>query len=482
MIAGKMETTRRPSWRQTEKQYFLEDPSKLCFIEENPDISGSPLWPSDSSFDADRITNHLNTTREALQKMGGFVFARHLVLNGERDLDSENLLWQETPSKLSTTFVSGFLFPRAAIRKAQIGFYPKEGKIPPFQESVQNLKGTWLASNLGYFVTPKLIRQLNARRPKEEHLQESDNSYLGGYFVRKKEGMIAYPPHFGTCGVGITKKGEPVLVKDVRLSGGTIEIGNQKFKWAKEDVNPQNTAGRTLAVYTPAHMAEKIGEERINVVIVNEGQGTYPAPKIAYIKEGSFVQPPGAVVFSFAQGCHPRENGDPGIPASAGMTLNFDPWFDEKLWNNLDCFYEGLMNLSLDGQHDFSDWLHPNAILTQETFIPNPLRREPRNVLIETENYFGAFAFSGRYEYSIGISFVEIIPAIKNVLKQLAPKQNLQKVFSLDGGSGAKLCLVKNGEVGALNWVAPGMRNRLGDPNGNTYSCLLLNVVNGEGA
>ncbi|MDP2600811.1 MAG: hypothetical protein Q8P84_08800 [Deltaproteobacteria bacterium] len=473
-----METTRRPSWRQTEKQYFLEDPSKLCFIEENPDISGSPLWPSDSSFDAERITTNLNAAQETLKKIGGFVFARHLVLNGERELDSENLCWQENPSKLSTTFVSGFLLPRSRISASRIGFYPKEGEIPSLKESVKNLKGTWLASNLGYFITSKLIRQLNSRHPKEEHLQESDNSYLGGYFVRQKDGMIAYPPHFGTCGVGITKNGEPVLVNDVRLGGGTIEIGDQKFKWSEVDVNPKSADGKQLVVYTPSHNLETIGKNRINVVVVNEGQGTYPAPKIAYIKDGELRQPAGAVVFSFPSSRRKSGSSRDWIPASAGMTVKFEfePWFDEKLWNSLDCFYEGLMELSLDGHHNFKDWLHPNAVLTQETFIPNPLRREPRNILIETEKYFGSFAFSGRYEHSLGISFDEIIPALKNILNQLAPKQNLKKVFSLDGGSGAKLCLVKNGEVGALNWVAPGMRNRLGDPNGNTYSCLLLNI------
>ena len=431
MMAGYMET-KRPGWRQTEKKYFSGEPSKSCFIEENSSFSGSPLWPQDPHFDADQITANLKTADEALKNIGGFTFAKHLLLNPNRSLGPSQMEWTEKPQKLATTFVSGFLLPTRMIRETKIGFYPKEGHIPSFKKIAENLKGTWLASNLGYFVTQKLIGVLNQRHNTDEYLKPQDNSYLGGFFVRKGSDFIAYPPHFGTCGVGITKKGEPILVNDVRLKGGNVWIGSKKFEWAKKDINPKNPSGKLMAIYTPSNTVEKIGMDRINVVVINEGQGSYPVPKIAYIKDGELLQPAGAVVFSFEKGTltpHP----DPLPQGEREIRFEFEPWFDKKLWNNLDYFYEGLMELSLDGEHDLSDWLHPNAILTQETFVPNPLRREPRNILIETENYFGAFAFSGRYEYSIGISFKEIVPVLKNIIRQIAPHEKVQKVFNLDG-------------------------------------------------
>ncbi|MBI5299117.1 MAG: hypothetical protein HY877_02315 [Deltaproteobacteria bacterium] len=114
-------------------------------------------------------------------------------------------------------------------------------------------------------------------------------------------------------------------------------------------------------------------------------------------------------------------------------------------------------------------------MLTPST--PGPYRREPRTVLVKTANFFGAFAFSGRYEYSVGISFSEMAAALKAIIKKINVGENLEQVISLDGGSGAKICLVKNGKPEALNWVAPGFRNRMGDPNGNTYSCLMLKIA-----
>lgn len=455
------------NWQKVERQYFLGDPPRTCFIEKNPKVSGTPLWPNDPNLSVKKIESHLKKTKEILNQLGGDCFFGHIALNPERKVDATRLKTAAKPKRLETAFVSAFLLPSSSIQQTQVGFYPHKGEIPHLSETVKDLKGIWLLTNLGYFLTEKLIDAHNSRHPKGEQLSNNDNGYLGGFFVRHGNEFIGYPPHFGTCGVGITKEGKPTLVDEVELKGGTVWFDDTKLDWKKEDI------GHFL--FTPAFSTDTgIGENKVNIVIFNEGTGAYPVPKIAYIKEGAIRQPAAGIVFSLQKPLFKKLK----IGTHSKIRFEFEPWFDKKLWDNFDCFYEGLLKLSPKGEPDFVPWLHPNACLTQETYIPNSYRREPRAVLIQTQNYFGAVAFSGRYEYSLGISFQEMGPIIERIVSQCSPKEKIQKMVSLDGGSSAKLCLIVDGNIKPLNWIAPGARNRMGDPNGNTYSALLLKIVN----
>lgn len=453
-------------WEKVPKQYFLGDVPKPCYIEKNPKISGTPLWPRETAFHCKQIEKNIGETRLLLEKAGGVFVSGHVGLSPDRKINATDLVFEKKPRRLKTTFVSGFFIPWNNIQETRIGFYPQEGEIPPLNETVKNSQGTWLLTNLGYFLTQKLISAHNAKHPEGEHLSKNAKGYLGGFFVRKGSEFIGYPPHFGTCGVGITKEGRPILVDRVELKGGSVWFDNTKLDWKKNDVNKD-------FLFTPAFSTEKpIGEGKVNVVIFNEGGGTYPIPKIAYIKEGAICQPAAGIVFSIEKSLFKKLEVRP----DAKVRFEFEPWFDKKVWESFDSFYEGLLKLSSEGVADFEPWLHPNACLTQETYIPNPYRREPRAVLVQTENYFGGITFSGRYEYSIGISFTEMSPFIQKIVEESGIKEKIEKIVSLDGGSGVKLCLVENGKIRPLNWIAPGTRNRMGDPNGNTYSALLLKI------
>lgn len=455
-------------WQKVPKQYFLGDPARPCYVEKNPKISGTPLWPKDIAFHCKKIENNLKATRLLLERAGGVFISGHIPLSEERKIDPSTLTLESKPKRLRSSFVSAFLLPRHAIQTSQIGFYPHQGEIPPLGKTVKNLKGTWLLTNLGFFLTQKLIDAHNKRHPKGEQLSQTAKGYLGGFFVRQEEMFIGYPPHFGTSGVGITKEGKPVLVNAVELKGGTVYFDEAKLDWKKEELGSW--------IFTPSHTPaqQTIGHNRVNIVIFNEGTGTSPTPKIVYIKEGAILQPAAGVVFSIEKSLFKKLR----VTEKSKVRFEFEPWFEKNLWNQLSCFYEGLLKLTPKGEPDFAPWLHPHACLTQETFIPNERRREPRAVLIETKNYFGAIAFSGRYEYSIGISFVEMPQLLPEIVRRMGVKEEIQTITGLDGGSGVKLCLVENGTIKPLNWIAPGTRNRMGDPNGNTYSALLLKLAN----
>ena len=478
-----------PFWKKTKKQYFQKDPPKFCYIENDKKISGTPLWPKDPLFHPENLEIYLQIAKEEVQRVGGKFFSGHIPLSPTRTIKFPKDWLKNQPERLTTTFTSGFLLPATAVLESRAGFYIKEGEVPSLQETVKNMKGTWLLSNLGYFLTPKLIKEEkegglatshNSRHPVDEHLPVTNNCYLGGFFIRNNNEWVVYQWNVWMGGVGITKEGKPVLVNDCTLRGGAVWIDDKKYAWNAGDVNPETPNNKAVIIYTPSlrtkgndwqNYRRFIGENRFNIIITNEGLGNYPQPKIAYVKAGSCLQPADAIVISL------QKYPDNIIDKNGFVRFEFEPWFDKKIWDNLACFYEGVLPLSPEGLKDFGVWQHPHACMTQETFIPNRYRREPRTVLVKTNKSFGAFAFSGRYEYSIGISFEELPLVLNKIVNHLAPDETIQQIMGLDGGSGAKLCLIKNGEVGALNWVAPGFRNRIGDPNGNTYSCLLLKIA-----
>lgn len=451
-------------WTRSRRRYFPGDPPQDCYIEKNEELAGTPLWPLDPSFHPDPIAQNIQRTAALLKKIGGHCFAGHVPLKPERKVNGLQIATRPTP--LASAFVSGWLIPQEKISASQIGFYPKAGAIPPLAKTIEELKGTWLFINLGFFLTQKLIDAHNTRHPADEQLSPKAQGYLGGFFIRQGKELVGYPPHFGTCGVGVTKQGRPVLIDAVTLRGGSVWLDNTRLDWQAEDINKR-------LIFTPALTGKTpLGEGKINIVIFNEGTGTHPIPKIAYFKEGAIRQPAAGIVFSLEQSLFKKLN----IQPTAHVRFEFEPWFDQKLWASFTTFYEGLIKFSPDGQPVFDPWLHPNAILTQETFIPNHYRREPRAVLVQTPRYFGAFVFSGRYEHSIGVSFAELVPLLKKIIGKLAPEESLQKIIGLDSGSAAKLCLIEAGKAFPLSWVAPGTRNRMGDPNGNTYSSLLLKL------
>lgn len=486
-------------WQKIRKQYFKKIPAKLCYIENDTTVRGSPLWPKDSTFDSAKIARHLVKTKAILEKLGGQIFSGHIKLNSDRSLSRNSAFLLDRPERLATTFVSGFLIPTKKILDSSVGFFPSGGKIPALKKVVAAQKGTWLFTNLGYFLTKRLIvaeknggldYSHNSRFPADQYLDPKDNSYLGGYLLRQRGQEIAFPPPYSTGGVGITSEGRPVLIENVKLAGGTLSLAGKKIRWTAKDVNPAVVGLRPLALYTPGFATpdtEKaiksgdwknyktiIGDGRVNVVVVNRGTGEYPVAKVAYVVDGALGQPASGLVLSFAKEFFARQFKK--SPQGAKIAFDCDPWFAPKLWQQLTTFYEGLMPLNPEGPQEFGPWLHPHSALTQETYIPNFKRREPRIALVQTKSGFGAVAFSGRYEFSLGISFAEMAGVITSLFQKMAPQEKIEKIMSLDGGSGAKLCLIENGKAYALNWVAPGPRNPLGDPQGNTYSGLSMRV------
>lgn len=485
---GIMNTTH---WQKVEKKYFKDDPVRPCYVESDTDRSGSPLWPRDERFHPEKISHNLELAHKELATVGGEVFYGHLKLSDDRKTFL-NFELEQNPTPLESVFVSAILIPTDKITSSEIGFHLKEGSIPKLSETIKHSDQMSVVTNLGHCITRNLIIKHseggrdyshNQRHDFEESLPESMNSYLGGFFVRGQNELIAGPVLFGTAGVGVRQNGQPVLIDDIKLKGGKVQIGEASFSWTAQDVNPE-IASQPVVLYTPSFNAKnsdtqnwknyekRIGENRINIVIMNQGDGSKPVPIVAYVKEGSLKQPAGAVVLSLDNSLRnqlPKQFTD--------VKFEFEPWFEKNLWDDLVCFYEGLIGFHKDGSPNFDQWKHPHAILTQETYIPNPIRREPRLCFAQMKNHFGIFVFSGRYQDSIGLSYQEVFPVIQGLLKQRKINETIESIICLDSGSSVKACLVKNNDVLPLNWVAPGSRNQMGDEQGNTHSTMTFQIA-----
>ncbi|MBT3181092.1 MAG: hypothetical protein HN337_01130 [Deltaproteobacteria bacterium] len=486
-------------WITVPKQYFLEDPIRQCFVEQDNSIAGNPIWPYDERFSPTAIDGNIEIAKEILKKMGGAFFSSHIRLNSDRKV--EQLHCEKKPLRLESTFVSGFLIPEDAINDCRLNFYPIDGTIPRLDKTLNSFKGTWLMSNLGFFLTRKLIVDRddgglpyshNSRHSVDEKLPSDAMAYLGGFFVRNEDAFIGYPPLFGTIGIGTTHDGKIKIIDDIKLRGGTLTLNGVAVPWSENNVNPSSNNNSVLNLYTPAFKTPTtdgymdntlwldyhpmIGENSVNVVVINVGTGIHPTPRVAYIKEGAIQQPACGITLSFDKTFFLKNFTSLNSIEAQKIGFEFEPWFDEDQWNDITSFYEGLVPLPLEGTTIPEFSRHPNAILTQESFLPNALIREPRAVFVKTENKLGVFIFSGRYEYSIGASMSEIPPLTKLILSKMDPSESIKALVGLDGGSGAKIGLMKDSKFLPLSWTAPGGRNRMGDPNGNTYSTLNIKI------
>ncbi len=489
-------------WDLTPKQYCADLPARDCFVENDATVAGSPLWPEDPSFDSSRIEKNLHKIRTALAKRGGMALWGHVPLDSQRRVpQGRAFLLSPTPQRLASTFVSGVLLPKAAMTTTHMGFLPTQGTMPPLSHVTKKLPGTWLLSNLGYFVTPRLIEgpetggfpfAHNARHPAAEHLRRDDIAYLGGFVVRDSGSSAQFPPLFATGAAGVRRSGALTLIDDVAVRGGTITIGDAALAWSAQDVNPSVADDRPVILYTPSFTTDAtraatqsgawesyrsfVGEDRINLILANIGTGEHPQPRIAYAVDGACLQPATAHVISIARAHFKARWPSPALNwRLMPVMMECEPWCDTATWNDCTTMYEGLMPLH---QPDFlRAWQHPHAIMAQETFLPNPLRREPRIALVETEQHVGVICCSGRYEWSIGISLQEQWPLLQSCVAAYLPGEPLLRALGLDGGSGAKLCLVQDGVPHALNWVAPGRRNKFGALADNTYSYCAMQLA-----
>lgn len=489
-------------WKCVPKKYFPDDPEKQCFVEEDASCAGSPLWPVDANFDPEIVTKQIQSVHQKITPHGGSAFGAHVSLKPDRSVPEGRLELQSEAQQLSTTFISGFHVPREMIQECRMGYTPSQGTIPGLSETAKTLDGTWLLTNLGYFLTRRLIVSPeegglqfsnNARLPHNQHLQPDDLMYLGGFVDRKTGAEPAgFPPLFQTAGVAIDDQSQPHLISKTELRGGSVYFDGVAVQWSAADVDLTLADQRDVIVYTPRFSTSStkqaivsgrwkeyklsIGAERINVLIINRGTGKRPEPCVAYVVDGEIVQPSAGIVLSMRRDFFLEKFKINANWKKMQVKFDFEPWFEPALWQKLQTCYQGIMDLDRLSRYGLEDWEHPNSSLTQETLIANLYRREPRSALFETKNGFGAIVFSGRYEMSLGISLIEMKAYIEKFLAIFLPNLPIERVVSLDGGSGAKICLIDQGKVQALNWAAPGSRNQMGDPNGNTYSYMAMRL------
>jgi hypothetical protein len=508
-------------WKTVAKKYLGKDSQ----VHEMQCITDSLCKPLLGHQDIDetwvQIYANCSKINARLKEAGGFVFNKHYLIPDEFSTKNVKVEPAENYVSKKTVFVSGFLIPKSKLSGVSSGFFINGNKLGNLDGIADNNRNS-IVSNFGYFFTPRLVNRpdygYNTLRPEQEHLSEQLSPFLGGFVCFKDRKRLEFPPLFGRGGIGYANN-RVIITTSWEIEKCFVFLGNAEVEFSKDAINTKDS-GLEAKLYTPQYttpesldeeakllnnpsydgwkrFSQTIGRDMVNLVIYNRGNGNVPVPEIAYARFGEIVMPSCGVVVSlnkekFKQVFPEIElaNGDyidKSLLDNIKINFSINPpkGISDDDWKNLEFFYSGAHPLIAEGQDYTKDYkslmqnmyknmqLHPHSLQTQETFIPNSFRREPRCVLVETkDDKIGTFVFSGRYEDSIGVNYFELAAILRDV-----HKDNLKNVFMLDSGSAVKLGYVgEDGETVPLMMPAIGDRNYIGNIKGNVYSLLFYSL------
>jgi hypothetical protein len=501
-------------WVREKKKYMASD-SKVKEMDCITDGLCKPLLPKQDIDDLwQKIYSNCSFMQKKLQKLGGSLHFSHFLLP---DKFTVNVDAEPVPRQIArrTVFASGFLVPRNKISALAGGFYIRGDQMGDLDNIAAQHKNS-IVSNFAYFFTPELVSRpdygYNTLRPEDEHLPKGLSPFLGGFAYDRGD----FPPLFNRGGIGfIDNKVFVVSSWNVKrctvfISRNPVEVNSVNVPDTGQDAilyTPKYTTGASLSEekkvledpnYTGwMRFAEKVGNGRVNIVVSNRGNGEYPVPEIVYCRFGEIIMPSCCAVVSFSRKkfieIFPDIKISEGSYLDRKLTAGIDISFkvnppeevSEKEWKNISFFYSGLHPLMAGGKNFAENMdtimenmyehyqLHPRSLQAQETYIPNPFRREPRCLLVQTnDDKIGIFTFSGRYECSVGANYFEVMSVLKKI-----HGDNLKNVFMLDSGSAVKLGYVdEKGETQPLMLPSIGVRNYIGNIKGNVYSLLFFRL------
>lgn len=405
---------------------------------------------------------------------------------------------------------------------------------PDVKEKSSALNRDALYSNFGFYLTSNLIGgpsaphpvpwAHNTRYPQKFHLPSNLYPFLGFYYISPPKdpnspndpnSLSATFQGFNRSLVGITHSGQLEIIPSLPISSYEVHF-DKDTKPAVKIIDPPDFPNLpnspillTPNLSTPEieklkakieqsywmddswqKFAPYVGESRSNLFITNKGNGHHPEDYITAVWEGRCSLPAFGAVLSLS-----KEH----FNKLFGSTKSFKETFlNKKVFiiphsSNLEPrtynqIYGSFAPLVLNGEYlfdvdrdsimhrlrQYGNFTSPLEMLGQETKTLAPFIREPKNVLFETENFFGNILFSGRYELSIGASLIDLTHITSLLVKSLALNKELKHALVLDSGSAARVVFARNGKLHPLNIVAPGARNAIGDPSGNFYSGLRI--------
>ena len=321
-------------------------------------------------------------------------------------------------------------------------------------------EGLRIYSNFLFFLTPVLARLYNALR--SERLQERidfEKQHLDYMLVREEDGQTETFPLFKKACIAMKEDGR-FLFFNFRLGGGQITVGKTALGWTRADVDPEDTQGRPVCVFTPykscadadvdtASYTRAVGENRINLVIVQD--------RIICVRKGDVLLPSIGVVISLDEktgiqliqknDLHLDSDGyaDGALPAHTVMLDPPDGIAPEE-WAQVTWAYGGGLSLILDGRGicdedgpgmlrylEEEGWMSPLSRQTQESALHVPARH-PRTAIGMTESgELIILVYSGRTKRSGGADYAQMI----DVAKKMYP--DIRCLMNADGGGSAML-------------------------------------------
>jgi len=518
--------------------YFNRE--RLIGYQRKDGLGGTTLHPAE---DGDRFEQALLVALQGLRDaFPGSIARRYHVRmpcwQGDDLPLLEDYALVETPQRLATTSVSILLVPNQPSAAAGLGFAFEEGHLPTFRARMEDSRFQGLAGNLGYFMTGALIEGLpwahNARYPG--HRLEKRPSYIGFHLDRDgaTEQVNASFQGAHSAVVGVRRDGSVEILPKLEITGYEVAVrGPVTVRFDVQAINSVEPIG-DVAVYTPAFRGTKEierliaaaeesagqddawqtyspmiplsdGQDRVNLFVANEGNGSVPVERLRALWQGSAPLPSFGAVLSFDRGYFEglfgsvvrfrREFGDARVqivPKGANADLDV---FDRMLG--------GLVPAVVDGEHPYGSAskvgevmaglgrfgaTSPIAQCGRETRNFDPRIREPAGLLVQTApvpgttraGRIGWVLLDGRHELSIGASVVDVALILRRLEAEGALGGDLLQAVVIDGGSAMKAYHVRRDgaalQLDLLNRVAAGSRNGPGsDSEGlNLYSTLHL--------
>lgn len=328
----------------------------------------------------------------------------------------------------------------------------------------KKVKGNAIVTNFLFFVTPKTIDLYNNLRRKRIYEKTNGSGWHIDYRMQCiDDEKVETFPLYNKAAIGYTKDGKIIFTRK-QLGAGDININGFKLSWGKQDINSGKLSD--VNIYTPmgydkkdfnyAKYSKKVGQDRINIVIVNDHINT--------IRDGEVLLPCIGSVISLS-----KEYGEKFIK-NLNLTHIEDGYYDvEELKyelnldskEHLDWSFGGGMFLVWNGKNLFKEntndfleeleiegWTNINSKQTQDSEI-HKMERHPRTAIgMTTKGEVFSIVFSGRTKESVGADYADMIEIAYDLYGEL------EFLMNLDGGASSLLGYVENGELIELNDIA----------------------------
>lgn len=421
-----------------------------------------------------------------------------------QDLSVDDYSIVEKLASLETTLVTTWLIPKDTIDSVRSEFTIDNQGLHPLSEYSQNVRQGSYISNGGFFVTPNLLYQNSKSKPwnweqrfgADFSLPQGLSPFYGFYYVRKGGKIYSTFQDFPNRGhLIITKDSKIKLRNSLKPRGYRVWINDTEIDLETVSVTlPSDATQASKEIQSIIEDSawqdprwQTYAEERVkngtHLMIMNQGQGSFPQDRVVAIWKDKHPIPNAGYVLSFSEKTsNDIQIGDPvrvepilpddiveaeviyalGVPLITDGTKQLDGTNGQTI----------MKSLKLTGL------THPNFQLSQESIVLSPYVRVPTHILIETESYFGGILCNGRYEYSLGASLLDEIHLVDLLQEEKVLPEKIITAVKADGGSGAKIAEVVSDGLRFGNLPAPGARNDFGDGDSNFYHGIVFETKN----